>query len=531
MTAAATRTQSSCHRPEPTDTEHRLSRHVFDHELDDGRYAVWNAYWPHLAILTAGGRAALETLPRNQERWPPEMLKMLVEHRILYTGEDDPYEAEFFATADRWVEKIDEEAEAFHRDGAVYHSLSLVNSGCNLGCNYCVSYYGDDAREADKRDAARGKARHVAVINVVDQFVEGVQRGGNAQCEIAFNGGEILLRWDTVKAVLEHVRGKYPEIEPTWVMNTNATLLTREIADLLAEYGVRVAVSIDGYQELHDASRVYHDGAASFEQVMAGIQNYRTATGKFMPTFQGTIDNIEDFDFDKFFAMERHGFKAARLAPNLLDQPDPQRGRDGAFWEASLAIASEDREMILHGTQFENRMKQATTKPGGFRPNCGGLSGTKLRALVVNIDSMQASQLCSFSSPAAISMESAEHRIDHRALWDASRQYILDRLDMLKNDCRGCSVIGVCQGGCVYTALDVYNRKNPAGCAYQRALWRHAIEYHEDGRVRRLRSSPEDVKSQSSPRLARNATPTPAVGPVALMSSDGRTVWPAQPVA
>lgn len=515
--------------PAPETPEYRLSRHACDYEIDDGRLAVWNAFWPKVTVMSRAARRALDDLPANRAAWPAETLQGLLNARIVYTGAEDPYERQFFETAERWLARIDQDAAEFYEQGAVYRDLVLVNSGCNLGCSYCVSYYGDDARESAKRDAPRGQERDAAVMHIVEQFLSRVRdagppnNGAEYDCEITFNGGEILLRWDTVKRVLEYADEKYADLKIQYGMNTNATLLTPEIAKVLAAHGARISVSIDGYKELHDASRVYHGGGGTFDRVIEGIENYRKANGGPMNSYQGTIENVNDFDFDKFFKMEEHGFASARLAPNVLDHgDDPQRGRDAAHWEARLAIESQGRRMGVGGTEFEKRIeKVAGGDPTGFRANCGGLNGMATRAVTVNMDSMQVGHLCSFSSPATTAMgRLTDFRFDHEAIWAGTRRYLAERLDVVKNTCAGCSVVGVCQGGCVYTALDVYNRKNPAGCAYQRALWRHAIAFHETGHVRKLTSSDEDAMSLRVASAQQQGSGTP----IALTAADGRTI-------
>ena len=521
--------------------EYRLSRHVRQYELDDGQLAVWNAFWPTVTVMSRVARRALDKLPANRSVWPAETLQGLLDARIVYTGAEDPYERQFFETADRWLARIDRDAAKFYKQGAVYRHLVLVNSGCNLGCSYCVSYYGDDGREMAKRDALRGRVREAAVMNIVEQFLNRVRNAGSPDngddydCHITFNGGEILLRWDTVKRVMEYADEKYADLKIKYGMNTNATLLTPEIAEVLAAHDVRVSVSIDGYKELHDKSRVYHAGGGTFDRVIEGIENYRKASGEPMYGYQGTVENIDDFDQEKFFRMEGHGFATARLAPNVLDHGEnPQRGRDAAHWEARLVIESQGRRMGVGATEFERRVeKVAAGKPNGFRANCGGFDGMTTRALTVNMDSMQAGHICSFSSPATTAMGTAEHQLDHEAVWAGTRRYLAERLDVVKNTCTGCSVVGVCQGGCVYTALDVYNRKNPAGCAYQRALWRHAIDFHETGHVRKLTSSEEDAMSlrvaaaqtaETDSGEDKTCAPGSAATPVALTTADGRTI-------
>ena len=229
----------------------------------------------------------------------------------------------------------------------------------------------------------------------------------------------------------------------------------------------------------------------------------------------------------------------------MLDYAEyPERGREAAYWEARLVVESQGRDVELGSAEFEARVKRAAEgKPFGFRANCGGLDGTGTKTITLNIDSMQAGQLCSFTSPASIPIASSDHEINHRALWAATRRYIKERIDVVKNTCKQCSIIGICQGGCVYNALDVYNRKNPAGCAYERALWRHAIDFNETGKVRKITESHEDQMSvrvremQDAGATAGGgcaghdgpARPSTSSTPVALLRKDGRTLVPAQP--
>jgi radical SAM protein with 4Fe4S-binding SPASM domain len=99
---------------------------------------------------------------------------------------------------------------------------------------------------------------------------------------------------------------------------------------------------------------------------------------------------------------------------------------------------------------------------------------------------MQLSQMCSFVSPGALPAATTNYDIYHPSLWLATRQYIVNRMEMLRTACRGCDVLGMCQGGCVYTGLDVHNKLNPSGCNYQRALFRHVIDYAHSGEVRSM---------------------------------------------
>lgn len=55
-------------------------------------------------------------------------------------------------------------------------------------------------------------------------------------------------------------------------LQTNATLITDELASHLAEYHFLVGVSLDGPAELHDRFRKAKGGGGSHEMVLQGIE-------------------------------------------------------------------------------------------------------------------------------------------------------------------------------------------------------------------------------------------------------------------
>jgi radical SAM protein with 4Fe4S-binding SPASM domain len=499
-----------------------MSDHLISYELADGMHAVWNGYFPKVTTIDSKTFGRLQELPKGGLDWPLPLLRRLRRARLIYRGDSDPYTAEFFRSADRALERADAEAQKFYAQRRPYDSLHLVNSGCNLGCSYCVSYYGDDFRRSGAQKADRGSTREAAVLDVVDQYMSRKREFGQHEARINMNGGEILLRWPLIETILRHISRNYPEFSLSISMNTNATLLTEEIAAVLAKYGAEVHVSVDGYKEAHDATRHYHTGGGSFDRVMAGIENYRRANQdpQNLIGFQGTIEDIDSFDATKLFEMRALGFSRARLAPNLLKK-NAAHGKKAAWWEATLALKSQNESLTFGNSHFERLLTLMDTVKG-FRPHCGGLTGLATRAIILNVDSMQLSHLCSFSSPASMAVADVRYDIYNPALWNVSRQYIADRINMLRTACAGCDVLGACQGSCVYNGLDLANKINPAGCGYQRALFRHAIDFRHSGEIRPLPINPEDsgVEAPENSHRCGSHTAAPASTP------DGsRKVW------
>ncbi len=522
----------------PTASSYQLSRHAATQSLGADHYAVWNTFFPSVVIVDDHSLQLLRDLPTSISAFDRNARRRLMRHRIIYRGSGDPYEKEFFATADAALRKAAEEAEEFYGHRRPYVALTIANSGCNLGCSYCVSYAGDSFRTDATRTAEKGDTRGDIILSVVDQFIRRRVEHGESGARIAFNGGEILLRWPLIRRVLHHVRESYPDFEVLYGMNTNATLLSEDIARELSEFGVAIDVSVDGYKELHDSSRIYHGGAPSFDRVMEGVAHYNERSpSRRLTAFQGTIEDIDNFDAAKFAEMANFGFSSARLAPNILDAP-PTKGALAATWEAQAVLNTQGQSISLQNTYLQKVLKKMRGRPKGFSPHCNGLSGN-LRFLTLNVDSLQLSQMCSFVSPASMSLSDLDYDIYNRKLWNETYSYMKERIDMLRHQCAGCNVLGLCQGACVYNGLDLDNRLNPAGCSYQRTTWRHAVDLSFLGHIRpeTVVEGVERASTAAAPAESRAAgsccsdmgasTTTEAE----RRTDDGRTYLPLQPVS
>lgn len=144
-----------------------------------------------------------------------------------------------------------------------------VTNQCNLACSYCYEY------GEDRIDQPEGKTRFMTeetARQTVDFLLD--QSPGRRSVHLTFFGGETLLNFGVVKATVEYARnraaeaGKYIDFS----MTTNATMLTSEIIDFLAENNVGVTVSIDGPKESQDRFRVFHNGKGSYDVVAPKIK-------------------------------------------------------------------------------------------------------------------------------------------------------------------------------------------------------------------------------------------------------------------
>lgn len=137
--------------------------------------------------------------------------------------------------------------------------------GCNLGCRYCYATprpHGSMSLET--LDAALSQAATVDATPI-----RLIWHGG----EPLAVGVEFYQRAVERQAELERLSGTRFEN----YMQTNGTLVTRELAEFLAAHRFAVGVSLDGPPELHDRYRVTVNQHGSYQRALLGFRVLRDA--------------------------------------------------------------------------------------------------------------------------------------------------------------------------------------------------------------------------------------------------------------
>jgi radical SAM protein with 4Fe4S-binding SPASM domain len=165
---------------------------------------------------------------------------------------------------------------------------------CNLSCGHCYVNV-----PADSREALAGELPLPRLLRLIDEIAEA------GTLFLLFSGGEIFLRRDFPELYLHAVRrGLLVSIF------TNATLITEETAELLAEhppYGVEVSVYGATALTYERVTRV----AGSFDKCVAGIDRLAARRLPLKLKTMALTWNAHEID-----AMERW---AARLGAPLTD--------------------------------------------------------------------------------------------------------------------------------------------------------------------------------------------------------------------
>lgn len=134
--------------------------------------------------------------------------------------------------------------------------LSLTGE-CNFACRYCY---------------AANHSNETMDLNIAIAALKMAQASGE-RFILQFSGGEPLLNYSVLREIVLYVKeNKIPAIMQ---IQTNASLLTDEIAKFLYENDVAIGVSLDGRPKENDKLRLGKNGLGSSCAILKGIEVLR----------------------------------------------------------------------------------------------------------------------------------------------------------------------------------------------------------------------------------------------------------------
>lgn len=156
--------------------------------------------------------------------------------------------------------------------------LSLTGQ-CNFACRYC--YAAEHSTEKMSVETA---------LAAIDLAVSSLPQGESFI--IQFSGGEPLLNFATLQAVVEHV--KQNKLPAVLQLQTNASLLTDEIARYLFKNKVAIGVSLDGKPGVNDKLRLTKAGKGATNLILQGLEVLKRNNIACGLTCVVTADNVKE---------------------------------------------------------------------------------------------------------------------------------------------------------------------------------------------------------------------------------------------
>ena len=141
-----------------------------------------------------------------------------------------------------------------------------ITKSCNMNCIYCF------------RDLSYHKTINVQILKDICDYIDTNVTNLNLQrISIQLWGGEPLCAMERIRFVSDYFSNKRYSVKLD--IETNATLITPQIAKELYERKISVGVSVDGYPEIQNRQRALENGNPSSDVVKAGINNLISVYG------------------------------------------------------------------------------------------------------------------------------------------------------------------------------------------------------------------------------------------------------------
>lgn len=354
-----------------------------------------------------------------------------------------------------------------------------VAASCNLDCDYCYVF--------KHRDMSWKTMPPIIKSEIVEKFAERLKEYADKNAlkniNIIFHGGEPLVCGE--KRILEFVdiidTTLGENIEVSYSLQTNGTLLTDSFLCTCQEKNIGISVSIDGPQCVHNKHRKYKNGEGSHDDVVRGILLLKEHPSIFEGVI-GVIDpEFEPKEILQFFD-ELQVENVDLLLPDSTYSDLPNgRAQNPELYKQWL-ICAFDEWFFNHQTI---RLRTFEHILSGLMGQVGALDSFGLGSLdylTVETDgTYHTSDILkvAYENASAIGFGVKEDTIEAALSNEKVKQYNnLLKLEALPDKCKKCSYARLCGGGSLphrYSEENGFN--NPTiYCEEMFALIQHAIE-------------------------------------------------------
>lgn len=356
-----------------------------------------------------------------------EMLPWLAEHQFLIPPGRDPS-----------VHLAALRKSSYFAETSIRTLYLFLTHECNLRCAYCYKDSHITAGQMSDVMARKG-------LSLFEEIMEG------SHPVIIFYGGEPMLNWDVISSLIREIRGKksFQWSGATIELFTNATLIAKDQAKALRDFGVLPVVSIDGLSRHHDAFRLTKSGKGTWKETLRGYDLMKESGLE--PAVSCVLGghNIRDLREILVFFHERLGAESVRFRPITGLSPDaPSALRGEELLNELIQVLPLLRERGIEDNIFCELM--ALMKAGRCRFRSCGAYGGQIVVMpdgsvgpCVNLTEKYSHLWGKLRSP-GISQKIRKSPLTTR--WLRRSPPFLER-------CVKCIGLGVCGGGCGEQAL------------------------------------------------------------------------------
>ena len=145
---------------------------------------------------------------------------------------------------------------------------------CNLNCSYCYMYNHPDKSYKNK-PAVMTEQVYAQMLERMNEFCEA---GYASSIALTYHGGEpMLMNPARFERLVDMTKTRLGSRLGSLSMQSNATRVTGDWIAVLRKHNIRISVSLDGPEDIHDSVRVDHEGRGSYSRTLDGFRALQDA--------------------------------------------------------------------------------------------------------------------------------------------------------------------------------------------------------------------------------------------------------------
>ncbi|MCD6347929.1 MAG: radical SAM protein [Bacteroidales bacterium] len=323
----------------------------------------------------------------------------------------------------------------------------VISEACNLKCHMCSH------AQTTSKSNTRSNTNKFMTIDVVKAWVNYyvdhyIPEKNRNKYIFHYGAAEPLLNKKVFIETLAYVQEKTiangREVEQ--LVNSNLTLLDDEIIAALKQHSVKVSVGLDGLAEQNDLIRITKKGEGTFHVIVENITKLRKENISVGVALTITERNFNLLNPRKFLeTMKNIGVSTVLVDSDFIHRI-PVSAEDVTNILLEFYKIGEELSIEILGswrTPFANLMTENDSEPKSF---CTSLLGKN-----ITVTPSGNISFCTYSGKLLANYNTTDIPSAVSSFTEKMKELMSHRLPTLNQNCDGCALSGLCNGGCYLT--------------------------------------------------------------------------------
>lgn len=352
------------------------------------------------------------------------------------------------------VENDDELVDILHMNSLarLFSRKNLVlivapTQSCNFACTYCYEKWRkSEPMSQNTEDAIVGYVRNQ------------IQTNGLESLHLNWYGGEPLLQYEKIISLSNRLAALGIPIKENLLI-TNGFFFTFEIIEKLVFAGIKeVQITLDGKKDIHNSRRPKINGEGTFDTIIKNLDDYFNSPYKdsFTIALRVNIDSRNYTDFIELYKWLNQRYKSEKLIiyPGIIVLDEEEKKKP-------ICLSQNDVTDLFLGLYKKYGIMVEKLYPDDIEFECSARSLYGSMLIGPNGDIYKCFEELGDKSKIV-------GNINESKIWNnysLQAKYLVGIDHYNDNECRKCSYLPICRGGCPIRRFEnVYMKKHNYCC-------------------------------------------------------------------